>query len=123
MIVTIEEEFIKYGEEKFEFNLLEEVSEDMLDEKEREWILKLKSRQEQFGYNVETGGHPNKHDFSATYRKPINFRKKLKKKRVCFWTDERWLKLFDARAKYLSTTRSALLQNMMINVCLSGNTK
>jgi len=48
--------FLKYGESNFEFHILEEVSENMLDVRECAWIGFYKSDQELFGYNLMTGG-------------------------------------------------------------------
>jgi group I intron endonuclease len=46
----------KYGLENFTFNILEECSIELLDEKESYYILKYKSNDEYFGYN-ETSGY------------------------------------------------------------------
>lgn len=61
--------FAKYGEKNFEFHILEEVSENMLDKKEREWIMRRKSNQNKFGYNLETGGHENHHHSKTSCKK------------------------------------------------------
>jgi group I intron endonuclease len=52
--------FTKYGEKAFEFHVLEEIPEDMLDVRERTWIVYFKSTEDKFGYNLERGGHLNK---------------------------------------------------------------
>lgn len=55
----------KYGEENFEFKILEICSEDELDEKEIEWIDKLHSyryHSDSNGYNMNIGGDGNRKD-------------------------------------------------------------
>lgn len=52
--------FIKYGIDNFEFHVLEEVFENMLDVRERAWITFYKSNQPEFGYNMDTGGNLKK---------------------------------------------------------------
>jgi group I intron endonuclease len=64
--------FSKYGTDNFEFRVLEEVSENMLDVRECAWIEFYKSNQEQFGYNLRTGGHLNHHPSEATKKKLSN---------------------------------------------------
>jgi group I intron endonuclease len=58
--------FNKYGESNFEFRLLEEAPEGLLDTRERLWIEFYKSNQEQFGYNLESGGNLLKHHCQRT---------------------------------------------------------
>lgn len=53
--------FNKYGLNNFDFHILEEIEEELLDVQECFWIDFYKSDQEQFGYNLESGGHANKH--------------------------------------------------------------
>lgn len=48
--------FVKYGENLFEWIILEEVSEDILDIRERAWIEYYQSDNREFGYNKESGG-------------------------------------------------------------------
>jgi group I intron endonuclease len=48
---------------------MEETYEDMLDIRECAWIRYCKSDQEQFGYNLQTGGHFNKRLSDETKRK------------------------------------------------------
>jgi len=48
--------FDKYGPDSFEPHVLEEALEDMLDIRERSWIVYYKSNQEKFGYNLSSGG-------------------------------------------------------------------
>jgi len=43
----------KYGESSFEFRLLEECSEDILVEREDAWMVKLRSCDSAFGYNMK----------------------------------------------------------------------
>ena len=58
--------FKKYGEANFEFRIIEEVSEALLDFYERTWIAHYKSDQPEFGYNLESGGHLYKHHSAET---------------------------------------------------------
>ena len=46
----------KDGIDNFEFSVLEECSKELLDEKEKKWILKTKSNNIFFGYNMTDGG-------------------------------------------------------------------
>lgn len=46
----------KYGIENFSFEVLEECSQELLNEKEIFWIAHYKSNDRDFGYNVLTGG-------------------------------------------------------------------
>jgi len=61
--------FLKYGESSFEFHLLEEVPEDLLDMREQTWISYHQSIQEAFGYNSDTGGNLRKHPSEETKRR------------------------------------------------------
>jgi len=61
--------FSKYGKDNFEFRVLEEVSEDMLDVRECAWIDFYKSTHEHFGYNLRTGGQLTHHLSEETKRK------------------------------------------------------
>lgn len=45
-----------YGEDNFSFYILEECSNDLLDEKEKYYIAKYHSDNMEFGYNIESGG-------------------------------------------------------------------
>lgn len=53
--------YVLYGRADFEFRILEECAESMLDIREREWIAYFCSTQPAFGYNLESGGSLNKH--------------------------------------------------------------
>lgn len=46
----------KYGENNFEFKILEEISDELLNEKEKYWINFYKSFDREYGYNLTTGG-------------------------------------------------------------------
>jgi group I intron endonuclease len=52
----LQSSFIKYGVDGFEFRILEETEEGLLDIQERLWITHYKSNQSEFGYNLMTGG-------------------------------------------------------------------
>jgi group I intron endonuclease len=65
----LQQSFIKYGRESFEFYVLEETTEDMMDVKERAWIIRCKSMDNRFGYNIEHGGNLQKHLPPSTLQK------------------------------------------------------
>ncbi|MFA5385561.1 MAG: GIY-YIG nuclease family protein [Eubacteriales bacterium] len=58
--------FTKYGENNFMFNVLEKVSENLLDIRECFWISFYKSNERKFGYNLESGGSLLKHHSEET---------------------------------------------------------
>jgi len=61
---------LKYhGVEAFEFLLLEECDESSSDDRERYWIFSLRTRDRQFGYNIEEGGNGGKTLSDETRRK------------------------------------------------------
>ena len=49
-----------YGEDNFDFYIIEECNMDMIDEKERYYIAKYNTQDDNFGYNIEPGGSTNK---------------------------------------------------------------
>lgn len=49
--------FKKYGFCNFYKEILEECSDDMLDEREKFWIKELKAQDHKIGYNIADGGH------------------------------------------------------------------
>lgn len=51
----------KYGESCFEFSVLEQCTEEDLDDKECAYIRLFDSMNRDKGYNLESGGHVNKH--------------------------------------------------------------
>jgi len=55
-----------YGKECFDFHILEEVPEDMLDIRERSWIEYYESTQKRYGYNREDGGSFSKRHSEET---------------------------------------------------------
>lgn len=59
----------KYGNENFEFIVLEECDINYLDEREIYWINYFNSTNNKFGYNLESGGHLNKKLSEETKRK------------------------------------------------------
>jgi len=61
--------FNKYGADCFEFCILELVSEEMLDIRERAWISYYKSDHAFFGYNMDGGGRSNRIMSIITKRK------------------------------------------------------
>lgn len=71
--------FNKYGEDCFEFEILEECDEDSLSEKEKQWISETKSCNNKYGYNKTFGGefgklHPDIYKrYSEMYKgRPIS---------------------------------------------------
>lgn len=52
--------FNKHGQAAFEFHILEECAEEMLDMRERAWISYYKADQNLFGYNCDSGGSLHK---------------------------------------------------------------
>ena len=61
--------FVKYGVEVFEFVVLEECDENMLDVRERVWIGYYQTTDLRYGYNNDSGGNLNKHHSDETRRK------------------------------------------------------
>lgn len=61
--------FNKHGEESFEFHVLEETPEDILDVRERTWIAYLKSTDPVHGYNLDSGGKLHKRHSAITRAK------------------------------------------------------
>lgn len=66
----LQRSFTKYGGESFEFRVLEETSEDMLDVRECAWIQHYQTLDEGFGYNLDSGGRLT-HTRSAETRRKI----------------------------------------------------
>lgn len=64
----------KYGEENFIFYILEECSIEELDEREIFWILEYKSKNRDFGYNLNDGGGGLRgYEFSEETRKKMSY--------------------------------------------------
>lgn len=59
----------KYGEDKFEFSVIEKCDEDLLDMKETYYIDLYGCMNNKYGYNLETGGNQNKHPSEESRRK------------------------------------------------------
>lgn len=59
----------KYGEDNFEFTIIEQCLEEMLDEKETYYISVYDCMNNNYGYNLETGGNQNKHPSDETRQK------------------------------------------------------
>ncbi len=62
----LQKAFTQYGKNNFEFHVLEETKEEMLDIRERAWIAYYKSTDKKFGYNMEDGGSFQKHHSKET---------------------------------------------------------
>ena len=56
----LQDSWNKYGEESFEFNIIEECEDQNLDEREQFYIAKYDSMNPLFGYNRNSGGSTNK---------------------------------------------------------------
>jgi group I intron endonuclease len=52
--------FDKYGEACFQFAVLDECNECVVDARESDWIQLCKSMDHRYGFNLESGGHKNK---------------------------------------------------------------
>lgn len=52
----LQDDWNEFGEESFEFSILEECERKYLDEQERYWIAYYKTTERQYGYNHESGG-------------------------------------------------------------------
>ena len=65
----LQNSFNIYGLDVFIFSVIEILSESLLDEKEIYWINHHKSNIEDFGYNLETGGHSRKRLSQETRKK------------------------------------------------------
>jgi len=61
--------FKKYGVSNFEFRILEPVCEELLDIREKVWILYYQSGQNQWGYNLDSGGGRQRQRSLETRRK------------------------------------------------------
>lgn len=59
----------KYGEDNFKFYILEECKIDIIDDRERYYIILYNTTSRDCGYNLESGGHINKTLSSSTRRK------------------------------------------------------
>lgn len=55
-----QEAFDKYGEDKFEFNILEFCDTEDLGDREQYWIDKFKSNQRKYGYNIRVYAQTNR---------------------------------------------------------------
>ena len=65
----------KYGTENFTIEIIEEVIEDLVDEKEIYWINQLNCLDRDYGYNLDSGGNKNKHASLETRQKQSDMRK------------------------------------------------
>jgi group I intron endonuclease len=65
----LQKAFNKYGKNNFEFHILEETEEGLLDVQERLWIKHYKSNRIEFGYNRDDGGSVHKHFCSESRKK------------------------------------------------------
>lgn len=50
-----------YGKQHFEFHVIEECTDDVVDERETFWIRDLRTLESEYGYNNESGGNVAKH--------------------------------------------------------------
>lgn len=59
----------KYGEDNFDFKILELCGEDIIDEKEQYYISKFSTTIRENGYNLDSGGNQNKRHSEETKQK------------------------------------------------------
>ena len=62
----------KYGEDNFQFYILEECITDIIDDRERHYIILYDTTNRDYGYNIENGGSINKILSDSTKRKISN---------------------------------------------------
>lgn len=72
---ALQADFSKHGEDSFEWHVIELVVEGALDTREQTWIAQYRSTEPDFGYNLESGGHENKHHSEETKRHLSEIRK------------------------------------------------
>lgn len=65
----LQSEFIEYGEDNFEYRVLEIVPDNMLDVREKSWVAFYKSNHQEFGYNLTGGGARDKYFSDESRRK------------------------------------------------------
>jgi len=65
----LQKSFLKYGIQNFNFRVIETVPEDMLDTRERYWIVYYRSNERSYGYNLDSGGNFNKKHSVETKKK------------------------------------------------------
>lgn len=76
--VLLKKAFIKYGKENFKKEILEECTQkNLLDEREKYWIMILDSRNTKIGYNVAIGGEGQNLDIGKEFISRIHKGKKL----------------------------------------------
>lgn len=88
----------KYGEDSFEFAILEEVESKRLFERERHWMSFFKSYEHDHGYNINTVNDEGLNRLSAEVRQKISAANKGRK-----FTDEQYQRLCEAQQKRIRT--------------------
>lgn len=85
----------KHTSDKFEFSIIEECSQDNVDEREIFWIAKLKANNSKYGYNLTFGGEGGIHNEST--RKILSEKQNKNKKKVYgFSKDGKFIKDWDS---------------------------
>lgn len=101
----LQSSFNKYGRDSFEFHVLEECGADMLDIRERAWIVYYKSSDREFGYNKDCGGNLKKVLSEETKRKVAAASKGHKmpeKTRVALYSSNKGRKLSEEYKKQVA---------------------
>lgn len=62
----------KYGADAFQITLLEECSDDILNDREQFWVAELRSNQKPYGYNMSAGGDNGNNTRDPEVRKRIS---------------------------------------------------
>lgn len=96
-----------YGEENFKFYILEECNVGVIDERETYYIAEFHTQDEEFGYNVEPGGHILKTMSEQTKKKisdGLKGRKPSEKQLE-------WLKEYNSTRVFTEETRQKMRDN------------
>jgi group I intron endonuclease len=96
-----------YGEANFDFYILEECDVSVLDERETYYIAELKTQNEEFGYNIEPGGHILK-TLSEETKQKISERLKGRKPSE---KQLEWLREYNRTRVFTEETRQKMKDN------------
>jgi hypothetical protein len=81
--VLLKKAFVKYGKENFKKEILEEcLQKNLLDEREKYWIMTLDSRNPKIGYNVAIGGEGQNLDIGKEFISKLHKGKKLSQETI-----------------------------------------
>ena len=101
----------KYGEDNFEFIVLEKCDYDVIYEREKYWIKKYKSSEREFGYNLSTGGENTSEGSTWTNTQKENASKLKNPKKVV---------QIDIYGNIIQTWRSASYASRMLDLRCSS---